>query len=256
MLVLPAQLREVSAIAVVDESTIACVQDEAGALFFIDITGQRPPRFEVFGPRGDYEGLARVGDDWWVLRSDGTLLRMVRRAGVLTVHSSIRLMGEYAEWESLCYDADLRLLLLMPKDRAGEGAGGRHRRPVFAVDPTTGIVRTEPHLVLDMRGFQDQAAQRGFALPVRTTAKGKERLDLQLACSDLVVVPGSQELLVLSAADGALLRVDREGRLLGFLALDRQLMPQPEGLAMLRDGRLLVATEGARFGAVCVVPMP
>src|SRR5262245_58202966 len=83
VMALPPQLREVSAIVAVDERTVACVQDEVGALFFVDLRGELPLRMAPFAERGDYEGLARVGDDFWVLRSDGFLMRLQRQGSDL-----------------------------------------------------------------------------------------------------------------------------------------------------------------------------
>jgi uncharacterized protein YjiK len=61
----------------------------------------------------------------------------------------------------------------------------------------------------------------------------------------------------LSAVDRVLLRVDREGTLRAGQRFDASELPQPEGLACLPDGRLLVASEGdGGPGRVRVVPMP
>lgn len=254
VLLLPPQLREVSGMAVADATTVVCVQDEAGALFFVDLTGRTAPRVEVFGPPGDYEGLAKVGDDWWVLRADGVLLRVVRRAGALAIVAEVSLPAGHGDWEGLAADPARGLLLAMPKDRAKDG--GRHLRPIVAVDPVVGAVRGDAGLVIDMRTLAEAAVARGIDLPTRTTPKGRQKLDLALACSELLVVPGSGDLLLLSAVDHALVRVDREGKLVGFRALDEGHLPQPEGLALLPDGRLLVASEGTSHGVLRVTSMP
>lgn len=242
-----------SAIVAVDPTTIACVQDEVGAVYFVDLTGERPVREEPFGPRGDYEGLARVGDDFWVLRSDGELLRLRQRGERLHVADRVRLPAGFAEWEALCYDFDLRLLLVMPKHH--DAAADHHLRPVFAVDPATLRVLADPVATIDVRRLAADAAGRGIVLPTKGRGDGT-RADLRLHCSELLALPGRGELLVLSATDHALLRVDRTGGLLGYRALDEHDLPQPEGLALLPDGRLLVASEGDDHGHVRVVPLP
>lgn len=255
VLVLPPQLREVSAIAAVDERTVACVQDEVGALFFVDLLGELPLRVAVFGERGDYEGLARVGDDYWVLRSDGFLMRLESRGGALRIVASFRLPAEHQEFEGLCHDADRQQLLVLPKDRAGDGKHERHRRVILAFDLATGKLRAEPEVELGLKTIVEQAELRGIELPTRTTPKGKERIDLKLLGSEILVVPGSQDLLLLSSIDHVLLRIDRTGRLLGARLLPTIELPQPEGMTFLPDGRLLVASEGVGGAAVLrVVP--
>jgi hypothetical protein len=257
LLVLPPELREVSAIAALDERTLACVQDEAGALFLVDLSGQRPPRVAVFGEPGDYEGLACVGDDYWVLRSDGLLLRLESRDGGLEVASTHRLPTEHEDWEGLCFDRERGVLLILPKDRVGKGKERRAERFVFAVDPSTGTMQPGPVLLLDVPALIEQAEERGLGLPIKTTDKGKSRPSLKLLGSEILAIPGTEELLLLSATDRALLRVDRSGHLLGLQLFDDEDLPKPEGMAWLPDGRLLVASEGTDGpGVVRVVTRP
>jgi len=254
---LPAVLREVSGIVALDADTLACVQDEHGAIFLVDLRGVAAPRAMVFGPRGDYEGLARAGRDWWVLRSDGWLARLVERDGQLAVGASTWLPGGPREWEALCHDPARQRLLVIPKTGGGDDKETRDLRPIHAVDAATGAVAAEPVLTLSRRGLIKQAEARGLELPMRTTDKGKERVAFEFACSELAVVPGSSDLLLLCAADGVLLRVDAEGRLLACRCLDAALLPQAEAMAFLPDGRLVVASEGRGGSArVVIVPVP
>jgi SdiA-regulated protein len=257
VLVLPSELREVSAIAALDERTLVCLQDETGALFFVDLLARRPPRLVSFGEPGDYEGLARVGDDFWVLRSDGFLLRLRAREGRLEVASSHRLPTEHQDWEGLCFDAERRALLALPKDRIGEGKEERDERFVYAIDPLTGAMEPQPVLVLSVRSLVEEARADGIELPTKTSAKGKTRTVLELLGSEILAVPGTDELLLLSATDRALLRIDRAGRLLALRTFEASELPKPEGMAWLPDGRLLIASEGdGGPGVVRVVPLP
>lgn len=244
VLLLPKGLREVSAIVGADERTLVCVQDEVGALYFVDLDGQRPPHAVVFGPPGDYEGLARVGEDYWVLRSDGVLLHLQWFDGGLLVVATHTLKTPHKDWEGLCYDTERKVLLVLPKDRGGDSKEDRDERPVFAFDPAGGRLRPELDMVFSKRRLADQAERRGFDVPLRANSKGKLRIDLKLHCSELLLVPGKRELLLLSGVDRALLRLDYEGRLLACRVFDEQELPQPEGMAFLADGRLLVASEG------------
>ena len=257
LLVLPPELREVSAIAALDERTLACLQDEVGALYVIDLLGEHPPRVTVFGEPGDYEGLARVGEDFWVLRSDGLLLRLSSRAGRLELAGSHRLPTAHDDWEGLCYDAGHGVLLLLPKDRAGQGKEERDQRFVFALDPSSGALQPRPLLQLEVQSLVEQAEAQGFRLPTKTSAKGKTRSSLKLLGSEILAVPESDDLLLLAATDRALVRVDRAGRLVGLRLFDEEDLPQPEGMSWLPDGRLLVASEGKdRPGVVRVVTPP
>jgi hypothetical protein len=170
VLVLPPLLREVSAIACVDEHTLACVQDERGAVLLVDLAGRAPPRSLPFGPGGDYEGLARAGDDWWVLRSDGRLLRLAARDGALQIAASIELPAGRGEWEALCHDAARGRLLAMPK-RGSAAAGGARLRPIHAVALPAGTLLPEPIAVVDRDAVLARAAELGADLPARRGAR-------------------------------------------------------------------------------------
>lgn len=75
-LVLPDTLREISGIAELDSSTVACIQDENGILFIYDIVNNRIMKQISFYADGDYEGIARVNKTIYILRSDGTLFEI------------------------------------------------------------------------------------------------------------------------------------------------------------------------------------
>lgn len=241
---LPPELREVSGITALDGRTVACVQDELGIVFLYDlerrvIAGQLP-----FGPRGDYEAITRAGDDWWVLRSDGLLLHLRWTGSSLVLQGEHPLPLPYADFEGLCLDPAHDRLLVAPKDRPRGDKEQRDLRRVYAFDLRTRELLAEPVLQLDLVDLAAQAEQLGTPLPVRETAKGKERIALKLLCSEIAVDPSRDEILLLSGVDRALVRVDRGGRLRAVQFFPADELPQPEGLAFLPDGRLLIASEG------------
>lgn len=244
---LPRVLREVSAIASVDERTVVCLQDEAAALYRFDlVTGGIAPT-ESFGVPGDYEGLAAVGSDWWALRAEGVLVHVRDVGSRLHVAAEHRLPGGHSDWEGLCWDAERGQLLAMPKVRLRDH--GSDQRPIYAFDPQHGKGAEEPFLVFSRRALVEQCRKLGLI--------GADA-ELEIASSDLVVLPGRRELLLLSAVDAVLLRVGFDGVLLGGVRLDRKQLPKPEGITLLPDGALLIASEGRGAGGGCLrrVPVP
>jgi uncharacterized protein YjiK len=209
-----------------------------------------------FGPRGDYEGLVRVGDVYWVLRADGVLLELQRSGERFRIARSVSLPAGFRDWEALCHDPASGRLLVLPKDRPSGDKDTRDQRPVFAVDPVTAVVDAEPFAVWRRSMWLDQALARGFDVPVRTNDKGKEKVQLELAFSEILAARERDQFLLLAAGDRVLLRVDRDGRLLGLLRLDPTRLPQAEGMTFLADGRLLVVSEadGGQARGVVVTP--
>lgn len=256
ILTLPEELREVSGIAIAADGRIACLQDEKGVIHLVDPSGRLPIVAHSFGQRGDYEALARVGTDYWVLRSDGHLARVATEAADWRITASARLPAGH-EWESLCYDAAANRLLSVPKTGIGASDTERGERVVWAIDPRTLAVSAEPVLRLHRHTLVRAAEQKHIELPSHHKVKGNDRPAFEFVCSEMQWVPGRQEFLLLDGKSSLLLRLDAAGNLLAARSLDRAVMPQPEGMTFLPDGRLLVATEG-RGGAarLVVVPLP
>ena len=67
------ELREISGLTIFDDQHLGAIQDEKGIMYKIDLdTGEIVGR-ERFADDGDFEGIERVGDIFYVLRSDGDL---------------------------------------------------------------------------------------------------------------------------------------------------------------------------------------
>lgn len=241
---LPHELHELSAIAVLDQRTVACVQDEKGALFLFDLVLGKVVRELRFGDKGDYEGLARVGDDYYVLRSDGLLLHLAPDGKHLRQLAVIPLGLPLPESEGICPDAGGKRLWIAPKEFGKQPKEHRDDRPLFQFDLTAQQSLPEPALVLSIAAVERMALQLGVDLPTRTTQKGKERVELELHFSDITVRPQTGELYLLSSVDHLLVVVSPTGAVRHVARLDDKLLPQPESVAFLPDGDLLLGSEG------------
>ena len=68
--------------------------------------------------------------------------------------------------------------------------------------------------------------------------------------SAVALVPGGRSLLLVAGPQRLFAEVDRDGAPLRGGSLDTSTHPQPESLAFLPDGTLLVASEGGKGEAV------
>lgn len=240
---LPPELIEISALTDVNAHTVACVQDELGTVYFIDLrTGEIVDRV-AFGPRGDYEGLARAGDSLWVIESAGRMRELVLRGERLEHGTVRRLAVGHDDFEGLAYDAATGSILVVPKDRPAAKEERRERR-VYALDSATGELRTELALDTSIDRITAEAERDGIALPTHITKKDVVKSRIKARFSSIAVHPRSGHIFVLSAVDGAALEFDRQSRLLGIHGFDRRSLPKAEGLAFLANGDLVVASEG------------
>lgn len=240
---LPTVLREVSGLATIDADTLACVQDEAGVVFCVDVATGAVRDTLPFAGRGDWEGIARVPDGYWILRSDGELTEYRERRdakGRVGLERVARVVLDlpHDEFEGLAADPAHARLLVAAKDRPRGDRQERNQRRIWAIDLATRALQREPVLEIDVEVLRDELA----ALDDRSDRK--RRPELRLLVSELAIDTACDEVLLLSAADRILLRCDRSGHLRAFRRFDERVLPQPEGLAVLPDGRVVVASEG------------
>ena len=253
---LPKALREVSAVAAIDAHTVACLQDEKGTLYSVDVRTGEVTGKRAFGKKGDYEGLARVGAEYYALRSDGWLGRIAaigsESDAEFDVVEKFELDLPARDLEGLGFDATRQRLLIAPK-RLGKAddrdAPDDDVRRLFAFDLQTRRLAATPALTLSVADIVEQALRLRADVPTRVTKKGNVRPHLELRFSEVAVHPLSGAIWLLSAADHALLCVDAAGKLLQFYRLDATDLPQPEGLTFLPDGALVLTSEGGESRA-------
>lgn len=245
--VLPDELREVSGIVAVDERTIACVQDEKGAIYWFDLESGKVVRSAKFGPKGDYEGLARRGEDYFVLRSDGVLLQLAAKNDRYEVAKEIELPFGLHEFEGLAIDPAQKRLWIAPKSVAKDE---KDVRVLYAFDLERGEAVPEPVLSFSLTDVLLAAQRLKVDVPVKTTDKGKEKLQLRLHLSEVALHPATGEVWLLAGADRALLVLDSKGAVQGLHLFPADQLPQPEGATFLPSGDLVIASEGAGGAAV------
>lgn len=252
---LPPSLSELSGMVALDEHTLACVQDELGVVFIVDLQGKKPIRSVSFGKDGDYEGIAAIGDALWVLRSDGALQELALDGGRLVSRHTYKLPFE-GEFEGLCVDAAGEHLLVLPKGPVDGKRREKKRRRILAFHLLLRTGLKQPVMTLKVNDIEAQIEERDLPGPRRTTAKGNRKVDLGLRGSELLALPGG-DLLMLSPKDRLLLRLNGDGDVVATCELDMNLLPQPEAMALLPDGRLLIGSEGhGRPACIAVVAIP
>ena len=115
---LPDRLEEISGMDFIDDNRMAAIQDEEGIIFIYNLNSKKIEQEVKFGKSGDYEGLAIVNNDAFVLRSDGILFEIknyLEKNPKVTKHETFIKAKHNAE--GLCADLKNNRLLLAVKDR-------------------------------------------------------------------------------------------------------------------------------------------
>jgi uncharacterized protein YjiK len=241
---LPRSLKEISDISVLSDQEIVCVEDERGIVYVFDLETSQVTDTVRFAAKGDYEGLAMVNSTVFVLRSDGRLFEL----SSLKRHPSLQsydLQLPISESEGLCYDSAHNRLLIAPKSR-NQGGFGKDIRPIFAFTLPQRVVSTSPAFEISLRAIRHFATHRNLPVP-RHLDKERNRMrsGLRFEPSAIAIHPTSGDIFVLSSVDHLLVSCTGSGTITGYALLDAGLFPQPEGLAFLSNGDLLISNEAA-----------
>jgi len=225
---LPMLLEEVSGISWIDEERIACVEDEEAILFIYNTKTSKIEKQIVFGDDGDYEGVAIVNKDAYILRSDGTLFEVLNY-----IQDSIKI-NQYAtglppeyNFEGLSYDKKYNRLLLAIKDKASKTS-----KPIYAFNLKSKKLEEKP-------AYEIQFNDPKFKI------LNQEINHQIIRPSEVGVHPKTGEVYILEATNPKLLILNSKGSISKLIILKEEQFAQPEGLTFDSSGNLYISNEGA-----------
>lgn len=248
---LPALLVEVSALTDVDDRTLACLHDESASVYFLSTEDGRIMDSVTFDGPADMEGLTRVGDSYFALRSDGLIYRLSDRGTRMQVIDTFRINVPHRNIEGLGYDDLTGMILISPKDFVKGSKEGRNQRVIYALDPQVMTNTPQEVVEVSLDELEKQTVVMDIELP-RMVRKGRERPALKLRYSSVAVHPITHHYYLLSAVDRTLLVLDRQGDLVDLVVLDEKLLPKAEGITFTPNGDMWLSSEGKGRSAVLV----
>jgi uncharacterized protein YjiK len=232
-------LREISGLAVGRHGRLFAHQDERAIVYELNpADGSIVKRFFVGrnGQRGDFEGIAIVGDRMFLVSAGGTLLEF-REAAADSVaeftRTDMQTRDLCREIEGIDYDAATDRMLLACKLTAGRAQRDR----LIVLSYSLRDRRLDP--------------QPRFSLPLNTL--DAEDPPGHISPSGIAVHPVTGTVLVLAARENMLLELSRGGAVLGAVELRGKVHHQVEGIAFAPDGTLYLADEGRSGRATLTV---
>ncbi len=225
---LPVELREISGLTLTKKpGQLAAVGDEKGQVFFIDSKTGAIEKSPIFREKGDFEDLVMLGDSIWCVKSDGDLYLVdsldLENPGFEKFTSGF-LEHKHDDVEGLCFDEKKHRLVLACK---GETDSFNVRR-FFAFDLEEKEFRPDPIFTLDPCDVEKLLGKKGKPF----------------SPSGLAIHPKTGEFYVLSSVGKMLAVLSPEGVLKQAVKLDKELLPQPEGICFAADGTLFLSSEG------------
>jgi uncharacterized protein YjiK len=240
--ILPGILHEISGITEIDNSTIACIQDENGILVIYDLSKNSIREYFTFHGNGDYEGIARAGNKIFVLRSDGILYEIpdYKSAGLTSILYKTEIPAK--DNEGLCYYKKNNMLLIGPKSNI-EGKK-INKRAIYGYSLETKRLLDNPVIKFDLEAIKEYATENKLDLAVTNKKKEKSEPKIELRTSAIGIHPVTNKLFLISGVEQILFVFDLDGNLEYMEKLDPKLFNQPEGITFLKNGDMLISNEG------------
>lgn len=201
--------------------------DEKGTLFFLDKDTRIVKRELAFGPKGDYEDVALYKETPYVLKSDGSLTRIVTDStGTPHVQDAGRVpLSGLNDFETLYLDESRNALIMVCKN---------------CVSDTKATVSAYAYYP-DSIGFDNKPVFTFNAEQVKSLSPKKTS---KFQPSAAAVHPGTKKLYILSSASNQLAVADLNGNVEAVYILAKKLFPQPEGLTFKGNGDMFISNEG------------
>ncbi|MBT8487459.1 MAG: hypothetical protein HKN72_02060 [Gemmatimonadetes bacterium] len=234
---LPGGLDEVSGLALDDEGRLFAHDDERAVIYEVDVeTGRVSAGFRVgeTAVRGDFEGIAVVGDRFFLASSTGMLyeFRETSPRSPTEYRRTDTELGSRCEVEGLAHHEVDESLLVACKETPDERHIVIHR---LALDPSRGVL--EP-IRVQKQGLRAAGGTRNFSP------------------SAIALDPRTGHLVLLAARQEQILEITMGGEIISLFRLSKSRHPRPEGLEFAPGGLLLIADEKDEAGARVTVYAP
>lgn len=227
---MPESLLEISGIAfnTYDPAIVYAIQDEEGRLFSLQ-WGNKKASNSKFGPRGDYEDLAILRGQVYVINSSGDMLSFPLSAKSADISSGVQTWDGFlpkGEYESLYADEQEQVLYALSK------SGGKKKKKTrgFKINIDQGT--KNPGQISEFELDQNAIESMGF------------KLNSGLRVSALTRHPQNKEWYILSSAEKLLVIAGPDWKIKGVYDLDASTFNQPEGIAFDKNLNLYISNEG------------
>jgi hypothetical protein len=239
---LPPGLSEISGLAVASPNSVYAHNDDFAIVYEIALdTGKTIKAFALGKPtvKGDFEDIAVRGGYVYLLASDGRLFEAPIGGHRQRVRYNVydTGVGTHCETEGLSngpQDGDFLILCKKP-----------HEEPL------------KDRLVIYLWNLRDRAPVVSPWLNVPLDGLVEPLDQANFHPSALYWRRDRGSFLIVSAKGHSAIEIDEQGRLIDRLKLNKEEHPQPEGLTLMPDGRLVLSDEGPRgHGKISIYTLP
>lgn len=241
------ELREISGLSYFNDHSLLCVNDEKGTIYKFSLKKKEITKKYKFDRSGDYEGVEVVGDQVFVLRSDGNVFAVdyMRREDILSVKYNTQLNAGN-NTEGLGYDSKSNSLLIACKGNPGIDEKFEGKRAIYKYSLDSNKLSDFPAFLVDqerIREILDFNGYTNFAITLLESINPSEG-DVTFQPSAVAMHPITNNLYVIGSVGKLLIVLSPEGKILAVVKLRRSMFIQPEGICFTPDGTMFISNEG------------
>jgi len=223
--VLPKVLEEISGLTYYAPNQLASLNDEYGRLYVFDIIKKAIVHRVRFAGSGDFEGIEKVGDEIFAVKSNGNLYRFNEDVSGEVVKVETPFKSEN-NIEGLGYDPISNNLLFALKEEGEIDENNVKGKSIYGFHLGSKTFSKAPLYVLKSKDVEN--------------VLGKKR---KIKPSGVAVHPTSGEIYVIASVGRVLIVFNRDGSPKNLSLLKKSLFPQPEGITFSPEGDLFISNE-------------
>lgn len=243
---LPAALIEVSGLSYdVKRNHLLVVNDEHGVLYELSAEDGSKLEHHSFAMLGDFEGLELVGDEVYIVKSNGNIHSFnisTKEAGKVLKND----LSSVNDVEGLGYDPKADELILACKG-APELKGRskmKKAKAFYRYNVAKEKLYKKPKFVIKDKDLEDFFKKAWKKEGSKKSRKKLARRIENFSPSGIAKHPVDGNFYILSSVGKSLVVVDEEGELQAIQFLDDKKFAQPEGICFTPDGTMFVSNEG------------
>ena len=230
---LPDSLAEISGIVWLQDDKFLAIEDIHPILYELkldDTNGIINNKIEfrrAEDDKMDFEDLAVVNDTVYALWSHGAIFKIIEQKKGVTAERTKTWLKKDNNTEGLAYDPTSGNLLIACKEESGLKDVKKSTRAIFEFDRKADSLKPDPFMLINKNDFEKVAGEKVDFYP-----------------SAIGVHPITHDVYVISTKDTkAIAQFSYEGKLKAFDCIDKEVIPQPEGMCFDPQGNLYISTE-------------
>ena len=217
---LPDSLAEISGIVWLQQDKFLAIEDLHPILYELklgDTNGIISNKVEfrrAEEDKMDFEDLAVVNDTVYALWSHGAIFKIKDQKKDVTSERTKTWLKKDNNTEGLAYDPTSGNLLIACKEESGLKDVKKSTRAIFEFDIKADSLKPDPFMLINKNDFEKVAGEKVDFYP-----------------SAIAVHPTTHDIYVISTKDTkAIAQFSYEGKLKAFDYIDKDIIPQPEGM--------------------------